>query len=290
MHSRGHPGVGKRAFQPGLLSKPAWDWGRTSRVTALKQRDGAPATDFRWGYPAKPCANDRSGTSTQCFEGGQIDLFCRNFILNMLRHFAVSAIGATILAAGAAYAAPTTFTFNASQNNQTSFSLTSGGITLSASNFKLNTTTGKKASGNSTGLALLCDGSSACTGGRDYNNFLLEFDNSVKLLSYNVGLGVGAANGTTTFSQGSSSSTQNNTNTLGPFQFTQFTNQFIASPNASILVSVNDSDGGQFRIRSLTVEQVTPPPAGVPGPLPLSGIAIAFGMSRRLRRRIQLNG
>jgi hypothetical protein len=71
----------------------------------------------------------------------------------------------------------------------------------------------------------------------------------------------------------------------------QFANQFIASPNTSILVSVNDSDGGIFAISSLTVEQATPPPPpAVPGPLPLSGFAIAFGMSRRLRRRIQLNG
>jgi hypothetical protein len=220
--------------------------------------------------------------------GGQIYSFRLDYILKMMRHLALSAVGTTLLAAGAAYAAPTTFNFNSSQNNQSSFSLTSGGITLSASNFKLNTTTGKKANGVSDGLALLCNGSSACLGGRDYNNFLLEFDNFVRLLSYNVGFGVGATNGTTTFSQGSSSSTQNNTNTTGPLQFT---NQFIASPNASILVSVNDSDGGVFRISSLTVEQATPPPpAGVPGPLPLSGIAIAFGMSRRLRRRIQLNG
>jgi hypothetical protein len=205
----------------------------------------------------------------------------------MLRHFAVSAIEATILAAGAAYAAPTTFTFNSSQDDLSSFSLTSGGITLSASTFKLNTTTGKKAFGDGDGLALLCDGPSACSAGKDYNNFLLEFDKSVKFLSYNVGFATDASNGTTTFSQGSSSSTQSNS-AASPVQFT---NQFIASPNTSILVSVNDPDGGLYQISSLTVEQVTPPsPSGVPGPLPLSGIAIAFGMSRRLRRRIQLNG
>ena len=202
----------------------------------------------------------------------------------MLRHFALSAVGATLLAAGAAYAAPTTFNFGSTLNNQSSFTLTSDGITLSASTFKLNTTTGKKAYGDIHGLALLCDGPALCSGGQDYNNFLLEFDKSVKLLSYNVGLGVDS--GTTEFSQGSSSSTQNNTVTTGPLQFT---NQFIASPNTSILVSVNDSSA-IFQISSLTVEQVTPPPAGVPGPLPLSGIAIAFGMSRRLRRRILLNG
>ncbi len=35
---------------------------------------------------------------------------------------------------------------------------------------------------------------------------------------------------------------------------------------------------------------LAPPPAGVPGPLPLFGAAAAFGMSRRLRRKIQLGG
>lgn len=208
--------------------------------------------------------------------------------LKMLRHFVSAAIGATFLAAGAAYAIPTTFAFGTSQNNQSSFSLTSDGITLSASNFQLNTTTGKKALGISQGLGLLCSGSSFCIGGKDYNNFILQFDKSVKLLSYNVGLGINASNGTTAFSQGSSSSTQANTDSAGSLTLA---NQFTADPNIPILVSVNDPNGGVFTISSLTVEQVTPPPpAGVPGPLPLSGFAIAFGMSRRLRRRIQLNG
>ena len=38
------------------------------------------------------------------------------------------------------------------------------------------------------------------------------------------------------------------------------------------------------------VNPALPPPAPVPGPLPLFGAAAAFGMSRRLRRRIQLRG
>ena len=44
---------------------------------------------------------------------------------------------------------------------------------------------------------------------------------------------------------------------------------------------------------SLTYAIATPvvsPPAAVPGPLPLFGAAAAFGLSRRLRRRIQLGG
>ena len=291
MHSRGQPGVGKRAIQPGLLSKPAWAWGRTSRATGLiqwNQRAGAPTTGFRWGYSAKPCANGRSGPSLSASGGGANKIWTVSIHnLKMLRHFVSAAIGATFLAAGAAYAIPTTFAFGTSQNNQSSFSLTSDGITLSASNFQLNTTTGKKALGISQGLGLLCSESSYCIG-KDYNNFILQFDKSVKLLSYNVGLGINASNGTTAFSQGSSSSTQANTDSAGSLTLA---NQFTADPNIPILVSVNDPNGGVFTISSLTVEQVTPPPpAGVPGPLPLSGIAIAFGMSRRLRRRIQLNG
>jgi hypothetical protein len=38
------------------------------------------------------------------------------------------------------------------------------------------------------------------------------------------------------------------------------------------------------------IATLAPPPASVPGPLPVVGAAAAFGMSRRLRRRIQLGG
>jgi MYXO-CTERM domain-containing protein len=36
----------------------------------------------------------------------------------------------------------------------------------------------------------------------------------------------------------------------------------------------------------LSLDNDTPPPFGVPGPLPLFGAAAAFGVSRRLRQRI----
>ena len=39
-----------------------------------------------------------------------------------------------------------------------------------------------------------------------------------------------------------------------------------------------------------TATLAPPPPAAVPGPFPLFGVAAAFGMSRRLRRKIQLGG
>ena len=41
---------------------------------------------------------------------------------------------------------------------------------------------------------------------------------------------------------------------------------------------------------SATYATATPVPAAVPGPLPIFGAAAAFGMSRRLRYRILLNG
>jgi len=42
------------------------------------------------------------------------------------------------------------------------------------------------------------------------------------------------------------------------------------------------------QINSLTVEKQSLP-ASVPGPLPILGLGAAFGLSRRLRRRVSLS-
>jgi hypothetical protein len=56
--------------------------------------------------------------------------------------------------------------------------------------------------------------------------------------------------------------------------------------SASQVQSFTDFD---FSV-NYTYAEVLPPSPAVPGPLPLFGAAAAFGMSRRLRRRIQLGG
>jgi hypothetical protein len=65
-----------------------------------------------------------------------------------------------------------------------------------------------------------------------------------------------------------------------------------ASPNnqdpaGTNLLSTAAIDGGTLLTRDHTLDLSSPPPASdVPGPLPLMGAAAAFGVSRRLRRRI----
>ncbi len=48
-------------------------------------------------------------------------------------------------------------------------------------------------------------------------------------------------------------------------------------------------DPAQFSTSTTWVQIAPTAPAPVPGPLPLFGAAAAFGMSRRLRRRIKLS-
>ena len=54
--------------------------------------------------------------------------------------------------------------------------------------------------------------------------------------------------------------------------------------------SVNNFGFTTLESGTYAIATLAPPPAGVPGPLPLFGVAAAFGMSRRLRRKIQLGG
>jgi hypothetical protein len=59
----------------------------------------------------------------------------------------------------------------------------------------------------------------------------------------------------------------------------------IYFPGSGIVGLSAELDGNQTYVIATLA---TPPAASVPGPLPLFGAAAAFGMSRRLRRRIQL--
>jgi hypothetical protein len=63
------------------------------------------------------------------------------------------------------------------------------------------------------------------------------------------------------------------------------TGEVFSPPNSVFNYAFTINETGTYATATLA-----PPPAGVPGPLPLFGAAAAFGMSRRLRRRIQLGG
>ena len=61
--------------------------------------------------------------------------------------------------------------------------------------------------------------------------------------------------------------------------------EVFSPPNSVFNYSFTINDSGTYATATLA-----PPPADVPGPLPLFGAAAAIGMSRRLRRRIKLGG
>ena len=69
--------------------------------------------------------------------------------------------------------------------------------------------------------------------------------------------------------------------------FAVYVNGKVFDPSFSSVYSYSflTNESGTYATATLA-----PPPAGVPGPLPLFGAAAAFGLSRRLRRRIQLGG
>lgn len=140
---------------------------------------------------------------------------------------------------------------------------------------------------DSDGIAIYCHGANyiPCVQGTSnhYLSFQMAFDKNVRLLSYDVSYQDDTADSTTTYSQGALSSVQAN----GVLGLTQFVNQFIATSNQPIFVSSTDPNRGLLQIKKLTVEEVSTPPA-VPGPLPLVGASIAFGMGLRLRKRIKL--
>ena len=69
--------------------------------------------------------------------------------------------------------------------------------------------------------------------------------------------------------------------------FAVYVNGKVFSPPSSIFnYSFTINETGTYATATLA----PPPPAAVPGPLPLLGVGAAFGMSRRLRRKIQLGG
>lgn len=213
-------------------------------------------------------------------------LIPNNFSFQM-KHLAFAIAAASLASMGSAQAAPTTFTFAASDKGQTSIFKSLDGINLTIGSFLA----GPLSGANSNGLAVYCVNSTGTSlpnpcihsgSFKPYSSFTMTFDNPVKLLSYNIGfIGPLAVGSTTTYAQGGSQSVQENTGSSGG---RVFVNPFVAVPNVPVTVSTADTDGtGLLAINSLTVEKVDP----VPGPLPLAGAGAAFGWSRGLRGRIR---
>lgn len=212
-----------------------------------------------------------------------------NFYFFMNKSFVVSGLVAAFASAGSAHAAPTTFFFDSDDKGQTSLSKVVDGIKLTLSTFSA----GPRSGADSDGIAVYCtspttpwticrhDNFSAY---EPYTSYQMTFDQQVKVLNYNVTYLNLASDSNTTYSQGALVSVQPNIS-LGK---NSFVNQFIAAANIPILVSTADLDGGGLmQIDALTVEKQTPPPASVPGPLPLAGAAMTFSLSRELRRRLR---
>ena len=208
-----------------------------------------------------------------------------------MNHFAVAIAATTSATMGSAHAATTTFTFDSSVKGQTSIVKFLDGINLTVSNFQA----GPKAGADSDGLAVYCLSAvnqapceHSSEGFQPINYYTMTFDQSVKILSYNVGFIAGTADSSTLYQQGALQSIQGNNVSAG---LQSFNNQFVAAANVPITVTSTDPDNeGMLQINAFTVEKVElPPPSTVPGPLPVVGVAAALSWSRRLRGRISRN-
>ena len=190
------------------------------------------------------------------------------------------AVAVTLAAAmGSAQAAPTTFTFNGSDDNKPSILKSSNGINLTIDNFL----TGTMSGADIDGLAVFCKDTPCEV---PYSSYAMTFDQPVKLISYRIKYTQQAGGITTTYAQALLQSIQTNNSSAGT---TLFSNQFIAQPNIPISVTSTysgTSTSPLYQISAFTVEKVDLPPATVPGPLPILGFGAAFGFSRRLRRRV----
>lgn len=110
-------------------------------------------------------------------------------------------------------------------------------------------------------------------------SFATPFDIPVYILEFNIGQFASLSSGTITIGAAS------------PISFTSTGSKSLSRPllvqantPISITTSANDetpSDGGLFRIQSVTVD--------VPGPLSLFGVASAFTYSRKLRKKVNSN-
>jgi hypothetical protein len=192
--------------------------------------------------------------------------------------FAIAAT--TIATTGSAQALQTTFTFGPADNRQTSILKSVDGINVTLGSYS---GPGPQSFADPDGIGLF----SGLDAEQKYNSFAITFDQPVKLISYNLSYLQGTSGISTTFQQNLLQSIETYSAGTGS---KSFNNQFIAQANFPILVTSNTSgdDDRLAQINSLTVEKQSLP-ASVPGPLPILGFGAAFGLSRRLRRRVALS-
>jgi len=170
--------------------------------------------------------------------------------------------------------AASTFAFDSAPSGASSFNLTQDNITLTVSEIISNTGLSKT---DQDGICIAGANFDYC---QNISSLSLTFNKPVQLLSYVTGFNDFVAPLIISFSQLSSTSSQNSF----PAQtITPFSNQFIAVPGVPIITSrtSTESRNASLVLYSLTVQSV-------PGPMPLAGAAIALSLSRKLRRRNSL--
>jgi hypothetical protein len=196
-----------------------------------------------------------------------------------VKRFLFAIAATTIATTGSAQALQTTFTFGSADVDQTSILKSVDGINMTLGSFS---DPGPLSFADVDGIGLF----SRNIYGYSYNSFAITFDQTVKLISYNLSFLQYTSGISTTFQQNLLQSIETYSAGTGS---KSFNNQFITQANVPILVSsTNGSNLRIAQINSLTVEKQSLP-ASVPGPLPILGFGAAFGLSRRLRRRVDLS-
>jgi hypothetical protein len=197
--------------------------------------------------------------------------------LPLITGIACTAVVATQLPISAA---PLTFNFSGTDNGLTTITKTVSGVTITLNNFSPTAT-------------VTADSDGICVAGLDgqvafcpnLSSFQFSFSAPVQLISYQVGfISNGSGDQGLTFTEGVNTSFETN---FVDVATTNFSTQFGVDANAVITASrtTPPSAGfGSLQIRQLTVDDSFVP---VPGPLPVLGVAAAFGASRKLRARIR---
>ena len=188
---------------------------------------------------------------------------------------------------------------------------TSGGVTLTVDNAIGNNITSALSTPNSIGVggvntdrrnglcvALLsgttgkCQYTSSALGDITFTGLTFTFNKPVRLLGFDFTRVGGIETGSLAFTSGGSNEIFSFSNpgggqsaNGGVFKSSIFATNFLVDANVPIAVSsaatvYASGSSGSIRINNLSVQEV-------PGPLPVFGVAAAFGWSRRLRSKLR---